>query len=56
MQVAPLGGPHGFGAVVTVTDPAAFDPAGLYAVWQDHGGFLLVRGFVDSAHPVRITI
>ena len=54
MEVAPLDGPHGFGGVVRVTDPAGVDFASLYQVWMEHKGFLLIRGFVDEEHPGRM--
>jgi alpha-ketoglutarate-dependent taurine dioxygenase len=54
MDVASLAGSHGFGGVVTVTDPAAVDIAVLYDVWMEHGGFLLIRGFVSEEHPGRM--
>ena len=51
MDVAPLDGQHGFGGVVTVTDPAGVDFASLYDIWMEHKGFLLIKGFVDEEHP-----
>ena len=54
MQVQPLEGSHGFGGVVTVTDPAAVDLAALYDVWMNRGGFLLIRGYVSEERPGRM--
>ena len=54
MQVQPLEGSHGFGGVVTVTDPAAVDLAALYDVWMNRGGVLLIRGYVSEERPGRM--
>lgn len=47
-------GQHGFGGVVSVTNPEEVDFASLYDVWMQHKGFLLIRGFVDAEHPGRM--
>ena len=53
MRVKPLEGEHGFGAVVTeLTLP--LDAAGLRSVWLEHGGLVVVRGFVSEDRPERL--
>jgi alpha-ketoglutarate-dependent taurine dioxygenase len=53
MRVQPLEGEHGFGAVVTeLAEP--LDAAALRSVWLQHGGLIVVRGFVSADRPERL--
>jgi alpha-ketoglutarate-dependent taurine dioxygenase len=53
MRVQPLEGPHGFGALVTdIASP--LDAVELRRVWLEHGGLLVVRGFVSADRPERL--
>ena len=54
MEVSPLPGGPGFGGILTVRDPAAFDAAALRREWLRCGGLLLVRGLVSAAEPERL--
>ena len=54
MEVSPLPGGPGFGGILTVCDPAAFDAAALRREWLRCGGLLLVRGLVSAAEPERL--
>ena len=54
MEVSPLPGGPGFGGILTVRDPAAFDAAALRREWIRGGGLLLVRGLVSAAEPERL--
>lgn len=53
MRVQPLAGEHGFGAVVTeLAEP--LDAAALRCVWLEHGGLIVVRGFISADRPERL--